>query len=106
MPFFKKTADGISLTVYVQPRSSKNMIVGIHGEAIKVKLKAPPVDGAANKMCVQFLAKALSLPKSALEILSGHSARTKRILCRADSKAEQDRLINTLNTMLSEISKK
>ena len=58
------------------------MIAGRHGDTLKIKLTAPPVDGAANKMCVQYLAKFLKIPKSSLEIISGHTGRTKRILLR------------------------
>ena len=58
------------------------MIAGQHGDALKIKLKAPPVDGAANKMCIQYLAKCLKIPKSSIEIISGHSSRTKRLLLR------------------------
>ncbi|MBU0987000.1 MAG: YggU family protein [Proteobacteria bacterium] len=73
---------GITFKVFVQPRSSKNSIAGVHGDALKIKLKAPPVDDAANKMCIQFLAKCLNVPKSSLEIISGHHSRTKRLLLR------------------------
>ena len=55
------------------------MIVGLHGDALKIKLTAPPVDNAANKMCIALLAKALKLPKSAFKIISGQTSRTKRI---------------------------
>ena len=82
MEFLKETDQGIVFKVFVQPRSAKNMIAGQHGDALKIKLTAPPVDGAANKMCIQYLAKFLKVPKSALEIISGHSSRTKRILLR------------------------
>ena len=71
---------GLTFKVFVQPRSSKNMIVGLHGDALKIKLKAPPVDGAANKMCIAFLAKCLKVSKSSLEIVSGQTGRLKRIL--------------------------
>lgn len=82
MEFLKETSQGIVLKVFVQPRSAQNMIAGQHGDALKIKLTAPPVDGAANKMCIQYLSKFLKVPKSALEIISGHSSRTKRILLR------------------------
>ena len=75
-----ETEQGLTFQVYVQPRSSKNQIVGVHGDALKVRLTAPPVDGAANAMCVQYLAKCLGMPKSAVEIVSGQTSRTKRIL--------------------------
>lgn len=71
---------GLVLKIFVQPRASKNMISGVHGDALKVKLTAPPVDGAANKMCLQFLAKWLKVPKSSLDIITGQTARNKTIL--------------------------
>ena len=82
MPYLKENTDGITLTVFVQPRSSKNMIAGLHDQALKVKLTSPPVDGAANKMCIQYLSKCLKVPKSSIEIVSGHKSRTKRLLLR------------------------
>ena len=87
MPYLKETADGVTLTVFVQPRSSKNMIAGLHNDALKIKLTSPPVDGAANKMCVQYLAKCLKVPKSSIEIVSGHKSRTKQVLLRYKDKA-------------------
>ena len=73
------TADALTFSVYVQPRSSTASFVGSHNNALKIKLTAPPADGAANKQCCQLLAKALSLPKSAIELVSGHTSRHKRI---------------------------
>ncbi len=58
------------------------MISGRHGDALKIKLTAPPVDGAANKMCIKYLARVLGVSKGALEILSGRSNRLKRLLIR------------------------
>ena len=85
MPYMKENKEGIVIKVFIQPRSSKNMIAGLYKDALKIKLTAPPVEGAANKMCINFLAKHLKLPKSSLEILSGHCSRTKRILIRPKS---------------------
>ncbi len=68
--------------VLIQPRSSKNMISGLHDGALKIKLTAAPVDGAANKMCIQYLAKCFKVSKSLIEIISGHKSRTKLILFR------------------------
>ena len=99
MPIFQETPDGVTFQVFVQPRSSKNAVVGRHGDALKVKLTAPPVEGAANKMCIQYLAKVLGLPKSGVEIVSGHTGRNKRILCRAvdpAGKADLKRRIEAL----------
>ena len=80
----KRQPDGFLISIYVQPRAAKNAVAGIHGQALKIRLTAPPVDGAANKMCLQFLAKQLNVPKSALQIESGHSSRNKTILCRCE----------------------
>jgi uncharacterized protein (TIGR00251 family) len=60
------------------------MIVGLHGDSLKLKVTAPPVGGAANKMCVKFLAKRLSVSPSALEIISGQGSRTKKILLKSE----------------------
>jgi uncharacterized protein len=75
----KQTANGLTFSVYVQPRASKAAIVGCHDNALKIKLTAPPVGGAANKQCIQILAKALGLPKSAVTIDSGQTGRLKQI---------------------------
>lgn len=72
----------MTFKIYVQPRSSKSQVVGCYGDALKVKIKAPPVEGAANKMCIQFLAACFDLPKSCVEIISGQSGRTKRVRVR------------------------
>jgi uncharacterized protein len=80
-PIIKKP-DGIVLKIYVQPKSSKNEIIGLHDDAIKVRLTAPPVDNAANEMCVKFLAKEFGIPKSSVNILTGHASRFKQIFIR------------------------
>jgi len=84
MPIIREHPNGIVFNVFVQPRSSKNKIVGVHGGALKVKVTAPPVDGAASKMCLKFLAKCLATPYFRLEIISGQNSRTKQILLRSD----------------------
>ena len=75
----KRTDKELSFSVYVQPRASKAAIVGCHDNALKIKLTAPPVGGAANKQCIQVLAKALGLPKSAIIITSGQTGRLKQV---------------------------
>jgi uncharacterized protein (TIGR00251 family) len=75
----KSSATGLFFNVYVQPRASKAAIVGCHDDALKIKLTAPPVGGAANKQCIQILAKNLGLPKSAIAITSGQTSRMKQI---------------------------
>lgn len=68
---------GTRLTLRVQPRASRSEVVGRHGEALKLRLAAPPVDGAANEALVRFLAETLDVPRSALTIVAGSSSRSK-----------------------------
>jgi uncharacterized protein (TIGR00251 family) len=101
MPFIQENINGIILNILIQPRSSKNMIAGQHGDTLKIKLTAPPVGGAANKMCIQYLSKWLDIPKSSIEIISGHTGRTKRVLLRLEND-EKDR--QRVRSFLSAIS--
>ena len=82
--FIQSHPEGLALKILVLPRSSKNMLAGRQGDAIKIKLTAPPVGGAANRSCLNFLATYLGLSKSSLKILSGHASRRKLILVRAE----------------------
>lgn len=93
--------EGLVISVFVQPRSSGNRVAGLHGGAIKIKLTSPPVEGEANKQCIRFLAKTLKLPGSALEIISGHTGRSKRILIRTDSAEELAAVKKSLASILS-----
>ncbi len=63
--------------VRVQPRASRSEIVGVQGETLKVRLTAPPVEGAANAALVELLADALGIPRTSVRIVSGASARGK-----------------------------
>jgi uncharacterized protein (TIGR00251 family) len=100
----KEHPEGITFTILVQPRSAKNMIVSVHGEALKIKLTAPPVDNAANKMCIKFLAKSLGVSKSQIQIISGHTSRTKQILLRSSqsemSQKEYKRLNDSVHSLI------
>lgn len=69
----------VRLTVYVQPGAAKTEWVGLHGDAIKVRLQAPPVEGRANACLIEFIARWTEVPKSAVRILSGDTARRKKI---------------------------
>ncbi len=80
--------DGVVVSLQVQPRASRNQVVGIHNDNLKIKLTSPPVDGAANKSCCAYLAKLFGVAKSDIMILSGETARQKRILVRHISFAD------------------
>lgn len=76
------TNDGTILTVHIQPKASTTDCVSIHGDALKIRVAAPPVDGAANDALIRFLAKRLSLPLAAVRIESGTSGRRKLVRLR------------------------
>jgi|SRR5215469_7916393 len=86
-----ETAAGVTFTVRVQPRARRNAIVGELGDALKVALTAPPVDGKANQACIRFLAEALNLPCSSLEITSGQTSRNKVVRVSGISAAELEK---------------
>jgi uncharacterized protein len=69
--------DGVSFSVKVVPRASRNEIAGVQGEILRVRLTAPPVEGAANKALVKLLAKILEVPECDIEIVTGHTGRQK-----------------------------
>ena len=71
--------DDLVLKVKVVPRSSINKIVGMEGDALKVKVKASPVEGLANKDLVALLSKRLKIAKKSVEIISGHTSRLKLV---------------------------
>ena len=76
--WYRVAADGrITLTLHIQPGAKKTEFAGMHGDALKIRLAAPPVDGKANAALVDFVAGALRLPKSAVTLKSGQTSRRK-----------------------------
>ena len=76
---FQESGAGVSFSVKVHPRAKKNAITGEVGNALKVALTAPPVEGRANEACIEFFAKLLKLPRSSVTIASGLTSRNKVI---------------------------
>jgi uncharacterized protein len=87
----ERTATGVRIRLHVQPRASRSELAGRHGDAIKVRLTAPPVDGAANEALLQFLAVRLQVLRSALSLVSGGSGRSKVVAIEAISPEEASR---------------
>ena len=79
MLYIKEEQDRVFFKVRVQPRASKNQIAGLYEDAIKLRITAPPVDGEANEACRVYLAELLKVPRSRVEIVSGHTGRNKTI---------------------------
>ncbi|CCQ89320.1 conserved hypothetical protein [Nitrospina gracilis 3/211] len=75
----KKNDHGLTFSVTIQPRTSRNEIAGVHDGALKVRLTSPPVEGAANKACLKLLGKTLGMAPSKLSIVSGSTSRNKVI---------------------------
>jgi len=82
--------DGTTIDLYVQPRAARSETVGLHDGALRLRITAPPVDGAANAEVVAFLAKELRVSKTRVELISGHRGRRKRLLVH-DMQAEDVR---------------
>lgn len=83
------------LSVRVQPRASANEIVGLHGGALKVRLTAPPAEGAANRALVELLAGTFGIPVRAVTIVSGASSRTKVVELEGVTEERVSRLVQT-----------
>ncbi len=75
----KITGNDIIVKVKIVPGSSKNKIVGVYNDALKISITAPPVEGKANKKCIAYLAKYFKIAKSKIEIISGQTGKNKLI---------------------------
>jgi uncharacterized protein (TIGR00251 family) len=79
MVAIKETDQGITVAVRVHPRAKKNAITGELGDALKVSLTTPPIEGRANEACIEFFARLLKVPCSSVTIASGQTSRNKVI---------------------------
>ena len=95
VPYLHPGEGGVLVDLMVQPRASRNEIVGLQGEALKVRLTSPPVEGAANKLCGEFFAKLLGVAKGEVTLVSGERSRHKRLLIRGVDLSEAERIIAT-----------
>ncbi len=75
----KESPQGTTFAVKVHPRAKKNAMTGEIGDALKLALTAPPVDGKANEACIDFFAKLLEVPRSSVTIAAGQTSRSKVI---------------------------
>jgi len=84
---------GLTFAVRVVPRASRSEIAGEHNGALRVRIAAPPVSGAANRELVRTLAKIFKLPQNAVEIVSGANSKNKTVRLRGADAATLERLI-------------
>jgi hypothetical protein len=94
---FKETKAGVTFHVRVTPRAGRNEVVGVEGDALKVRLTAPPVGGAANDALVDLLAEVLHLRKSQVSLIGGLASRHKTV-------AAQDRSVTEIRKILMELA--
>jgi len=76
-PFIREQPDGILLAIRLQPRASANEIAGAHGNELRIKVTAPPVDSAANEALLKLLADHFDCPRNRVELVRGHTSRHK-----------------------------
>ena len=82
------------LDLHVQPGAKKSEVVGLHGDALKLRIASPPIDGRANAALVAFLSDALDVPKQSLAVVKGETSRRKTVRV-ADPGADPGRLIQS-----------
>ncbi|NTU63454.1 MAG: YggU family protein [Chloroflexi bacterium] len=83
-----ESSSGVTFSVRVVPRSSRNQIVGVESGALKVRLTAPPVEGAANTALIEFVAEWLGVKRSAVSIISGDKARNKLVRVNGETREQ------------------
>ncbi|MEE9369313.1 MAG: DUF167 family protein [Pontiella sp.] len=79
MAWFEDKGNSIILNIRAVPRSSQDSIQGIYGDALKIRIQAPPVEGKANTYLIKYLSKEWKIPRAGIEILSGETGRNKRV---------------------------
>lgn len=89
----RESPEGVTFAVKVVPRGKRDEIAGVEGDALKVRLNAPPVEGKANEALVRFIAERLKAPRTDVEIVRGQTARHKLIRVRnLDARTVKERL--------------
>ncbi len=90
---FVAVEDGTRVQVRAQPGAKRTEVMGLHGDAVKIRVHAPPVDGKANDELLRFLAEACGVPRARVELLKGASSRSKSFLIRGASPADVRRAL-------------
>ena len=85
VPYIKEIEGGVIIRLHVQPRASATSFAGVFGDALKLKVKAPPVDGAANEECRRFLARLFGVQRGNVALKTGASSREKTFFIKGIS---------------------
>ena len=86
MSYYRWQDDDLIINCHLQPKAKTDEFSGLHGESLKIRIKAPPVDGKANAYLQKFLAKAFGVSKSRVKIISGELSREKRVKIESPEK--------------------
>ena len=85
MPWISARGDGVVLALHIQPGAKKTELCGLHGDALKIRLRAPPVDGKANEALLAFVADSLGVTRARVTLVAGQTSRSKRVAVDAIS---------------------
>jgi len=94
-PRNKTEEASVTFSIRIQPRASRNEFMRMEDGSLKIRLTAPPVDGAANEALIKFLANQFDISRSQVEIVSGHTSRDKIVRIAGFGKGEAERLLNS-----------
>jgi uncharacterized protein (TIGR00251 family) len=92
-PWLREVPGGVRITVRLSPKAARDKVLGVHGEALKIAITAPPVEGKANRHLIRFLAKRLGVAQGALSIVSGELSREKVIEAAGVRAAEAEAIL-------------
>jgi uncharacterized protein len=90
--WYRRTAESITLTLHVQPGAKQTTVAGLHGDALKIRLAAPPIEGRANEALLRFIADFFKVPLRDVELKQGGQSRHKRVEVRG-SQIDPDSLL-------------
>jgi len=90
VPAFRWDGDDLELTLHAQPGARRSEVQGLHGDALKVRIAAPPAEGAANRALLELIAEAFGVPQGRCLLLSGAASRRKRVRIERPDRARAD----------------
>ncbi len=94
MSWLRESKDRFTLTLHIQPGAKKSEVAGLYGDALKIRLAAPPVDGKANAALIDYVATRLGLAKSAVSLKSGQTSRRKVLEINGAVAGIRERMLN------------
>jgi uncharacterized protein (TIGR00251 family) len=94
--WIKPVEGGAELNVHIQPGAAKSEIAGLHGDAVKIRIRARPVEGAANQALTEFVATCIGVPRKAVKILRGEKSRRKTVWVALEADEVERRLMGNI----------